>query len=172
MQSLYSLYGIRNIFKSKGFHLAFTWTLGLIAGYYVLDQTPLISLMRSSHFLRMSIVDLILSLAIPFLVSFILLRYFSFYSVLPFVFLKALSYFLCYGGITLIFGNAGWLLSGMLLFSDSIFVIMLLLIWFNAAIGKKPNLRRCIAAYIISSIAIVYLDYFVVSPYVAMLLNY
>ena len=68
MQSVY-IRGIRNILSGNVFLIAAAWSLGLLAGCFFLSQTLYISLMRSVHFVRMSIVDLLISLALPLLLS-------------------------------------------------------------------------------------------------------
>lgn len=163
---------IRKTFPVKTVFVAFTWLLGLLAGAFLLNQTSFTSLMRSVLFLRMSIVGLFVSLAIPLLLSYILLRFLHFYFVLPFIFLKAFSFFSCYGGVMLTFGNAGWLVCGMILFSDFFLVVLLLLQWFDAATGKRHRPYVYFVVYFLIPTIIGCYDYFVVSPYAAMLLNY
>lgn len=172
MRALHMISGIRKTLPIKVLSVAITWVTGLLAGFIFLHQTTFISLMCSVHFLRTSIIGLLFSLAIPLLLTYILLRFFNFYCILPLIFLKAFSFICTYSGLMITFGNAGWLICGMILFSDFILVVLLLLQWFHAAIGKKCRPLEEIIVYCLIPIFTVCLDYLVVSPYVAMLLNY
>lgn len=171
MRMFRAISGIRNTFTSRSMFIAVTWISGLLAGTYFLDQTPFSSLMCSSLFDRISIMGLSLSLALPLFLSFILLRFLHFYCILPVVFLKAFSFVCCYGSFMIAYGNAGWLISGMMLFSDFFIVFLLLLQWFNAAMGKTYNNGPRFLVYFIAPTVIGCFDFFVVSPFAAMLLN-
>ena len=172
MRALFIISGIRKTLHTKAIFVASSWLFGLLASAYFVHQTTFASLMCSVLFLRISIFGLLTSLAIPLFLTYILLRFFSFYYVLPLVFLKAFSFMCCYFGITSAFGNAGWLVSGMVLFSDFFLVTLLLLQWFNAATGKMYSPEKYLVVYCILPIIVVCFDYLVVSPYAAMLLNY
>lgn len=171
MRTLHTILGIRNTLHIRALLLASTWISGLLAGVYILRETSFSSMMYSVSFDRISIVGLLISLVFPLLLSYILLRCFHFYHILPLVFLKAFSFMCCYGSITMAFNNAGWLVSGMLLFSDYFLVILLLYLWFQASSEKCCSPQVSIISYILASITFGCFDYFVVSPYVLMLLN-
>ena len=72
----------------------------------------------------------------------------------------------------LIFGNAGWLVSGIIFISDFVLVFLLLVQWFNNAVGIKYNIGKSLILNVFLPILIVCYDYYVVSPFVAMLLHY
>ena len=163
--------GIRNTFSFYTVLVALVWLSGLLFGAYILSQTSFVSLMYSALFLRVSIVGLCLSLMIP-LLSHILLRHLKVYFILPFVFLKAVTFICCYGSLLIIFRDAGWLISGMIMFSDFFLVVLLLFQWFNAAVGKNFSCRFNVIVYIFIPIVVGCFDYFFVSPFAARLLNY
>lgn len=168
----YTIRCIRKTFSTKVFLVATFWLLGLVAGVCFINWTSFSSLMYSVHYPRISILGLIISLAIPFVISYILLRFLNFYFILPIIFIKAFSFIFGYGAIMIAYGNAGWLVSGMLLFSDFSVVVLLLFIWYSSATGQCCNPRKRVILYILIPTLIGCYDYFVVSPYVAMLLNY
>ncbi len=172
MRALQMISGIRKTLPVRTISVAVVWILGLLVGVLFVRQAAFASLMCSVLFLRISIVGLVVSLAIPLALTYILLRFFYFYSILPLIFLKAFSFACCYSGIMIAFGNAGWLVSGMVLFSDFFLVVLLLLQWFNAAAGKRYGPHRYFIVYCLVPIIVVCFDYLVVSPYVEMLLNY
>ena len=70
------------------------------------------------------------------------------------------------------FGNAGWLVSGMLMFSDFIVVFLLLTLWYNFALEKKHSTGFYIIVYIVIPVAFGCFDYYVLSPFVSILLKY
>ena len=91
------------------------------------------------------------------------------YCVLLLAFFKAtgLSYLLT--GNLIAFGNAGWLISLLLLFSDFLAAVFLVRIWL-----KVLNKRSKYSDYLISCICIVLigiLEYYVISPFLVTLFN-
>ena len=152
--------------------VALAWILGLLSGAYILERSSFVSVLCSAHFPKASIAYCILSLIFPLLLSYILSNYSHFYCLLSVVFLKALSFMCCYGGLMLIFGNAGWLVSGIIFISDFVLVFMLLVQWFNNAVGIKYNIGKSLILNVFLPILIGCYDYYVVSPFVAMLLHY
>ena len=163
-----TLYGIRNTVTHRIISVVIAWLFGLILGACFLIRTSFTSLMCSVYFLRTSIVSLILSLSIPIFLSYILLRFFNYYYILPLVFVKGFVFCCIYGGVFLIYKNAGWLVSSMMLFSDFFLIIILMIHWFLAAIGKRCSLLFSFLFLLVIGC----FDFFVVSPYLAMLLNY
>ena len=99
--------GIRKTFNIQSIFISFAWLSGLLTGLLVLCETAFSSLMYSVIFSRMSIVSSLILLVIPMLLSYILLRHFHLYCVLPLVFLKAVSFICCYGSFLIVFKNAG-----------------------------------------------------------------
>mgnify|MGYP003312379272 CR=1 FL=1 len=164
--------GIRNTFSFLAVLVAVVWLSGLFSGAYILCRTAFVSLLYSSSFLRTSIVGLGLSMIVPLLLSHIVLKHLKVYFILPVVFLKALTFICCYGSLSIIFRNAGWLISGMIMFTDFFLIVLLLFQWFNAATGKTYSCRFNVIVYVFIPIAVGCFDYFFVSPYAAMLLNY
>jgi len=169
---LHSIVSIRNTFSVKAALLAVFWLSGLLAGALLLSQTSISSLMCSGYYPRISIISLILALVIPFLISYILLRFLPFYFIFLFAFLKAFSFIYCYGAFMIHYGDAGWLISGMVLFSDFFLVVSLLMQWYNFATGKKCDLQSSMLVHFLSLTLIGLFDYIVVSPFLAMLLHY
>ena len=171
MFTLHSFSGIRKTLFSRPFIVALTWISGLLTGVLLIHKTSVASLMCSVHFTRISIVGFCGSLVLPFLLSYILFSYFHFYYILPLVFLKAFSFMYCYSNIMISFGNAGWLVVGILLLSDCYLVVSLLHLWLNAAFGQLCSHWGFAASYILPSLVVGCFDYFIVSTYVSILFN-
>lgn len=171
MHTLHKISGIRKTLRFRLFALATTWILGLLTSVYLLFKTSFASLMYSVASDRVSIIGLLVSLVFPILFSYILLRCFHFYYILPIVFVKAFTFMCCYGWIMIAYRNAGWLICGLLLFSDGFLVVFLLQLWLHSASGQLYSSRLFARSYILALLVIGCIDYFAVSPYVSMLLK-
>lgn len=171
MNTFRTFRSLRNSFLSMRVLAASVWILGLFSGAYILDHISF-SMMRPIIVERVSIVCLLFSLSFPFVLSFILLRYFHFWSILPLIFIKAVSFMCCLGGISLAFGDAGWLIRGLVLFADSIGVVFLIFSWYEALDGKRYRWKRFAGTYLPVLGIIGFVDYFVLSEYVVILLNH
>lgn len=163
--------GIRNILPVAVLLVVFVWLLGLGTGICFLNATSFASLMCSVFLNRISIVGLLSSLVIPILFSYILTRCCNLYFILPIVFLKAFTFMCCFGSVIFAFNNAGWLITGMLLFSDFFLVISLLFVWVRFALGKRYPPVGLIVLHIAILLTIGCFDYFAVSPFAMTLLN-
>lgn len=172
MLVLRKISGIRNTFPFYAAVIALVWLSGLLFGAYILCKTDYITLIDSLVFSRISIVGLCLSLIIPLLLSYILIRHQRLYFIFPVVFFKAITFFCCYGSLWIIYQNAGWLICWMVMFSDFFLVILLLFLWYRAATGKKHSYSFNILVYIVIPFTIVCIDYFYISPCAAKLLNF
>ena len=129
------------------------------------------SLMPTVSLSRLSIVYHILWLCVPFFILYFLLRISKLYLILPFVFGKAYIYFFCKFSFRLAYGTAGWLVSELVFFSDSILMCVLLFFW-NLPDIKGRKLDRLAAICLIVLFLVGIIDYCAVSPFVETLLNY
>lgn len=150
------------------------WCLGLITGYFFGMQTPvqILSLMRTSLSERVSIVCRMISLFLPFFFFFVILRFLTPVLFIPLAFLKAYSFAFCYCCISIAFGYAGWLMRIFYLFSDSCSLV--LLIWFllsHFTWEREKNIRELAVCFAVIGLLSCF-DYFIASPFSAMLMNY
>lgn len=164
--------GIRNTLYVRFYLVILTWMLGLLSGFYFVRVTSLASLVYSFFNMRISILGLLILLVFPLLLSYIISTINHFRFILPIIFLKAFSFMYCYGCISFAYGSAGWLVAGMVLLSDGFLVICLIQFWFHLAFNQVYSLRRFLASYVVPLLLIGCFDYYVVSPYVRILLNY
>lgn len=149
------------------------WLLGLLSGCYFGFKTPvpIISLMRTSFFERVSIVWRLCALLLPILLSFAALRLSASLLLLP-VFLKAYSLGYCLCCINFAFGNAGWLMCMLCLCSDVCGAVLFLYMAFHHVMfEERRNLQKVICCLVIVT-ALGLFDYFIVSPFLVTLLNY
>lgn len=154
--------------------LAFSWTLGLSAGVYFAGtmQSSVFSLMRAAASSRVSIVGLIVLLIFPLLLSAFAVYLSAPICLLPVSFCRGAAFGFCSLGALYAFGSAGWLVRLMLLFSASAMTVPLFWFWIRHISGNKLLLRRDLAVCSALAVVIGIIDYFLVSPYLVMLMNY
>ena len=143
--------------------LVAAWIFGCICGTMTVSETVFSSLMRSGSSARTSIVGFMVTLSVPFILSYILYRFFGFYLILPIVFIKAFSYAYCYCGFRLTFGDAAWLVGGLSMFADSLSVFLLMWFWLKLS-GGKINLTNYLLGCLCILLAMGCIDYVCVAP--------
>ena len=146
--------------------------LGLLAGVLFITQYPFYSLMRLLSYPQMSIVVGFFVSATPFLVFYIVVRCSVNFLIMPLAFLKALCFMYCFGGISFVYTDAGWLVRFLLLFTDCFSVP--LLIWYVGRILRKnqKSLNRGTGFCLVVLLVIRWIDYSVISPFVSELLSF
>lgn len=171
MKPLRSDFGIR---KTETFYISLlitSWIAGSVLALFVSKQTSF-SLMYPLRVERVSIVGMIVSLIFPITLSYILLNRCCFYTIIPVIALKAFFYMYCFYAITCSFGTAGWLVRILLLFSDTFSVIFLLIYCYRFAAGNRNDMLRLYQIMLLFLILVGSLDYYVISPFIMMLINY
>ena len=149
--------------------LAAFWILGLVCGWllYVHGDYNVVSLMRGAMEVPVSIVGLVNVLAVPFLFS-ALAVFISGFSLLPIVALEKGMLFAFTSCCVLgAFGNGGWLMWSLLMFSDIIGVILLWYFWLRVVrfgrIFPFEGILPAGAGLILTGM----LDICVISPFIA-----
>lgn len=160
-------------FLLRRFLLILIWFLGFFAGIWIAAQTSTTtsSLMRSVVNDRSSIVGLLTVLTVPFLVSAVLFKLSLPLLGLFIVFIKSLLFSCCSYGLVLAFGDAGWLVRWLLLFSDSSVIVLLLWFWIRNIAGQGSNFKTDLLFCILITVLIGCVDYYIISPFVAVLLS-
>lgn len=160
--------------KSPAFILSATWVAGLLAGLYTVSIVPTsyFSLMRSILYDRMSIVVLVLTLIFPFLFSYVAYRLSMPFLIFPIAFLKAFTFAYSAFGVVMAYGDAGWMMRWLLLFSDSFIVVLLLWFWFRNASANRITLNKALLVCVLLASFICLFDYSVILPLSASLVNY
>jgi hypothetical protein len=127
--------------RKPGQHLlAAAWLLGLSAGIFVAihASTSFFLLMRSAIFCKVSIVCLLLSGSLPFLLSAYAFSFNQDWLVIPVCFLKAFLFSSVACGLLLSYHIIGWFLVIYLLFCDICTFPPLWLFWLNHFNQHKP----------------------------------
>ncbi len=151
--------------------LAFCWFAGLLTGCFFADHAGNIhvSLMRRAVSSSVTIAGLVVVL-LPFLFSALAVCLSKTWLFLPICFLKSFQFAYLGGLVNISFGNAGWLIRLLLLFTDGWVIPVLLWIWFRwIGAGGRQAVRQ-IAVCAVFCAVVWSIDYFVVSPFLGMLI--
>ena len=152
----------------------FSWIIGLFLGYRIalciLPETKLFIcriIETNTNIVGFLLVHLIT----------LLLSAYLFYRnipalVLPIIFLKAILYSFMLSAISLTFGDIGWLLSRLYVFSDSCTVVVLLFFWIKCINCNINIIKRHTALSITAVCFICYFDYACLSPFLVTLFNH
>ena len=149
------------------------WVSGLFAGLYTVSDLPgsVLPLVHSILYRPTSIAGIILVQLFPLFLSLIACRLHRPYLIIPVAFFKAFSFAYCAFGIILAFGDAGWMMRWLFLFSDSIMVVFLLWFWIRSFSENRKfwiiDLIICLSA----STFLFVVDYFAILPLSINLVN-
>ena len=152
-----------------GVVLAFCWCLGFIFGVFLFlyAGTPGVSLMHRMLFGSVSIVSLTGIGLLPFLFT----AYAVFISRLRLLFLmcfcKACLFAFVSMGICAAFSSAGWMMRLLLLFYDTVCCVLLYFLWYRLLRGRNVSWLVIILTGILAG----GLDYYIISPFLAGLIE-
>lgn len=151
--------------------LAFCWFAGLLTGCFFADHAGIFhySMMRRAVSGSVSIAGLVV-VVLPFLFSAFAVYLSKTWLFLPFCFLKAFQFAYIAGLVGVSFGSAGWLIRLLLFFTDGWEILLLLWIWLRwISGGARQAIREITFCGILCSVIWI-IDYFVVSPFLGMLI--
>lgn len=160
------------IFQSQTisiFLLISTWVVGSIVGFLIYNQagSNYSSLMHGASISAVSIVGLLLSILLPFLLTAFAV-FFSCPAIVYFVcLLKAISYGLCSLSVYGLYGRAGWLAQLLIMFTENCTTLSLWVSWLCFLAyrsDKKPYYFG--VCFIISAVCGI-MDLLVFSPFTA-----
>lgn len=149
--------------------LSFCWFLGLCCGVF--------SARAASSVVRPMIADAVAQIPylwgivtadmFPFLLSAFGVSFSGSY-LFPISFFKAFSFGFCAAGAGLIYGNGGWLIRILFLFSDIVLIPILFVYWIRCLSGHDRARRDLIICLVISLI-VGMTDRFLISPFLVSL---
>lgn len=153
--------------------LAFSWFLGLGAGGVIfrLSGEHISSLMPLAAASQLSIVSLFLWISLPFLLTAYAV-YVSKPCILPVIcFFRAFLYGYMLCGVFYAFGDSGWLIRWLLLFTDTCSCTLLygFAAWHVSGLRGFSFRRLCICECLIG--LLIFLDFSFVSPFLRQLLS-
>ncbi len=146
------------------------WVLGMLIPVCIFSQIDVSfsSLMRQAVVGQVSIVSLLTSILLPYLLSAFAVYISKPLLLLPIAFIRGFSLVFVLMAVSEAFGCAGWLIRGLFLFSDLAFMPFLYLFWHRSISGtsKDRGWLCCGAAVLIGC-----LDYHYISPFLLGLLS-
>lgn len=153
--------------------LAFSWCSGLFCGIvlYFSAGDPSASLMRMAVTGYVSIVDLLMSVLLPFLISALAVYIFKPGLLAVFAFIKACLFAFFSMGTLEAFGSAGWLIRLLLMFSDICMTVVLYLYWMRHVSGQRKFSVTYSGAYGAAALLIGSIDYCFIAPKLAQILE-
>lgn len=156
------------------FFLACFWLSGFLCGIsvYLSAGRTLVSLMRSTLLVSVSIVGMLCVTTLPFLLSAFAVFLSRPVLLLPICFEKAFLFAFVSIGIIQAYGSAGWLLRWFLLFSDCTSVPMLYWFWLRHISGDRPLDGLGVALMCALGLLIGSVNYSVIPPFLAGLIDF
>ena len=154
---------------SRLFLLGLSWVAGLLLGAWAAfhSSADVFSLMLAAMNCRMSIVGVVLAYIFPLIVTGVA-AFLSIPLLLPILaFLKAYLFGFSTCCISIVFGDAAWLMQFLFLFKDILTAIPLLWLWFRILCGNNHSINRVFPVIFICSMWIGYLDIAEISPIIA-----
>ncbi len=147
---------------------------GLLLGFFWTAHADpsFAALMRRASNAPVSIFGLLAATFFPFLLSAIAVYFSKSWLLYPICFFKAFCFGTCATAVAQAFGSAGWLVQPMLLFSDCCTLPLLCLFWLRHVSGQRrlPGAEFLLVASLLLLIGCI--DYRLVSPFLAELMNF
>ena len=153
--------------------LAFVWSSGLVSGIFFFKKVSsvFLSLMRGAFLESVSIVGLLTSLYLPFLIA----AFFAFIMqpqlMLILCFCKAFIFSCCGYAAISAFGTAGWLVRILLQFSDCCIIPFFFWFCLRNVSGSCVRMKRDVLFCSLVTLSVVAFDFCVISPFLVKLID-
>ena len=166
-----SVKGIIYSFNFPRFFLVLFWLFGLFTGCQIaltLSQETL-AMMCSVRAARFSIAGLLLSLLIPYGISMLVTHIHKLHLLFPIAFMKAFLFSLCAAAFVRSFGDSGWLLTRLFMFSESLGSAVLLWYWVQQTGKCADSILKTANISFFAILIVVLFDVFMVVPFTSLL---
>lgn len=151
------------------FCFIFGLLLGVITAYFAIEKGDIVFI-TSATFTAMLPV-LVFVAIVPLAISFLAVQFSAAAVLLPLCIIKSFCYGYCSCGVFMAYQDAGWLVRGLLLFSDSFLLVPLVWFWLRHLNGSKDHLKSDAILYLSFSLIVCFFDYLYISPFLALLLQ-
>lgn len=168
---------VRRIFcnlieKSDGWILAIIWNLGMIAGIWLCSSSQTASVQIYSLVpVRISIFLRLLSALLPLLFFFAAYKLHRPGVVLIAAFSKTFLFGFSGCAVYAAYRSAGWLVCGLFLFSELCMLAPTYMLCYTQFVQRSTVRRQELIGFAAISAAVVLLDYFLISPFLANLIR-
>ena len=143
--------------------LILVWLVGLCVGYLLCDPSYF-PLMRCAVIQPVSIVGLFICIFLPLILSYFFVLFEKPIYILIVCFIKSVAFGFSNALIASIFDTSSWLIRFLYLFSDTLFLIFLMMFWLKSIYDKNTSHHRSFQFGAIFGILIGAADYLLVSP--------
>ena len=164
---------LTRVLHHKTLWVVFCWIIGLLTGTVLAAGADpySFSLMRQTVSCQVSIVDLFIAAAFPFLLA----AYAVFIDRPKLLLLicgcKAFSFAFCAYTAAASFGTAGWLVQPIVQFTDICMVPVLCWFCIRHITGSADSLKKDMLVCMVFAAAVASIDYLVVAPFLAKLID-
>ena len=150
------------------------WVFGLFFGWFFTDRLPLDLLITFRAILAFapSLIARGVTLILPTILVFLAYRLSKPVLIFPIITIKAFCYSCCIAGFKAAWGSAGWLVSTLLMISDTASAVMLLWFCFHLSARKQKNALVHLFVSIFISVLITAFDLMIISPFCDIIFNY
>ncbi len=161
-----------NLFLHRKYHqivlILFASTGSLLGILCAVSSQPLLdSMMLGCVYASVSIVRMAFAVLLPFAAVILAALYSKHSALIPICFFKLFCFSFCMMGIRLAYGNAGWLVCGLLMLSDAVSVMLLLKLSLHHINGFLPSFGSELFWSILLILGISLLDCFYIAPLLA-----
>ena len=165
---------LRQFSRKSGFVLLTVfWLLGISFGLFFISASnaQFSNLIITVSHQKQSLLGLLSVLFVPVLITAVAVYFTIPILIYIYAVIKAVCFSCTLCAIAIVFGNASWLLLLLLLFTDSFVVIFLLFLWYCLFTCKSISAGKLLLIYFGTFSIIGMIDYFLVSPYLVMLMH-
>ncbi|MBQ7415636.1 MAG: hypothetical protein IJW14_01200 [Oscillospiraceae bacterium] len=153
--------------------LGIGWLLGIVLGGLSAAQAEdvLVPLIRDGAGRYASVVGLLATTLLPFLLSAFAVSLSEPWLLLIISTCKAFSFAFCAFGVSLAFGPSGWLVRFLFLFSDLCLIPLLYLYWLRHIRGECRHIPWELPLCLSAALAVGMVDYWFISPFLVSIMN-
>lgn len=150
------------------------WVVGLVFGFCIAMSMPTesLSLIRSVRDSGVPAAGFLVSLLLPLAISMVVAWLRLPLIILPITFIKAFCYSFCATGLMLSFGEAGWLIYRLYLFSDSCMSVVFIWFWNRNISEITVNWKKDAILCMIVSLFVFCIDFSLVTPLLELIFNH
>ena len=152
--------------KNTNFNLASFWVIGLILGTWLFctSDNPAAASVRSAASGSVSLVNLLLCVWLPFVLSALAIRIHAPFILSMICLFKAASLIFVSCAVFAAFGQSAWLVHVLLLFSDLLGSVVLIFFWLRFGAGLRTLSPAVVCGYAFILFLIVCTDYHFIFP--------
>lgn len=169
-----SVKGIISTFNFPRFFVILFWLFGLSLGCQIAHKLSQESLRMIYNITNadFSVMGLLISVFIPFVITLFIMRTGKIYFLFVLSFANALLFGFCLTALKCCFLDAGWLLSRLFLFSQSLCTCLLLWVWLRFTGDRCRAYYKLTCICLLLLIFIVLFDSLLVVPFIGTLFNH